>query len=103
MVPAGAEETKAQSPKILRVGVTQEVDSRNPFISITRTGTDIGRANFDFLTAYSQQDFSVVPGLADSWTTSDDKLTWTFKIHKGVKWSDGKPLTAKDPAFTFQK
>lgn len=100
---AGAEEAKAQSPKILRVGVTQEVDSLNPFISITRTGTDIGRANFDFLTAYSQQDFSTEPGLAESWSTSDDKLTWTFKIRKGVKWSDGQPLTAKDPAFTFQK
>lgn len=103
IAPAGAEETTAQSPKILRVGVTQEVDALNPFISITRTGTDIGRANFDFLTVYSQRDYSVQPSLAESWTTSDDKLTWTFKIRKGVKWSDGKPLTAKDPAFTFNK
>ena len=102
VLPAGAEEAKAQSPKILRVGVTQEIDSLNPFISITRTGTDIGRANFDFLTAYSQQDFSPVPGLAESWTTSKDKLTWTFKIRTGVKWSDGQPMTAKDIAFTFQ-
>lgn len=103
LVPAGAEEAKAQSPKVLRVGVTQEVDSLNPFISITRTGTDIGRANFDFLTAYSQQDFSVEEGLAESWETSPDKLTWTFKIRKGVKFSDGEPMTAKDAAFTFQK
>ena len=102
-LPAGAEEAGAQSPKILRVGVTQEVDSLNPFISITRTGTDILRANFDYLTVYSQKDYSVQPSLAESWTTSDDKLTWTFKIRKGVKWSDGQPLTAKDPAFTFNK
>ncbi|MFL6119091.1 ABC transporter substrate-binding protein [Actinophytocola sp.] len=101
--PAGAEAAGAQSPKILRIGVTQEVDSLNPFISITRTGTDILRANFDYLTVYSQQDYSVEPSLAESWTTSDDKLTWTFKIRKGVKWSDGQPLTAKDPAFTFNK
>jgi peptide/nickel transport system substrate-binding protein len=102
MMPAHAE-TGGQDSKILRIGVTQEVDSLNPFISITRTGTDILRANFDYLTVYSQKDYSVQPSLAESWTTSDDKLTWTFKIRKGVKWSDGKPLTAKDPAFTFNK
>jgi peptide/nickel transport system substrate-binding protein len=102
MMPAHAE-TSGQDSKILRIGVTQEVDSLNPFISITRTGTDILRANFDYLTVYSQKDYSVQPSLAESWTTSDDKLTWTFKIRKGVKWSDGKPLTAKDPAFTFNK
>lgn len=103
MNTAAAEATSGQSSKILRVGVTQEVDSLNPFISITRTGTDILRANFDYLTVYSQQDYSVEPSLAESWTTSADKLTWTFKMRKGVKWSDGQPLTAKDPAFTFNK
>lgn len=102
MVPASAA-ASGQATKILRVGVTQEIDSLNPFISITRTGTDILRANFDYLTVYSQQDYSVEPSLAESWTTSDDKLTWTFKIREGVKWSDGKPLTAKDPAFTFNR
>ena len=102
MIPAGAE-TSSQGTKILRIGVTQEVDSLNPFISITRTGTDILRANFEYLTVYSQADYSVQPSLAEEWTTSDDKLTWTFKIRKGVKWSDGEPVTAKDPAFTFNK
>ncbi len=41
------------------------------------------------------------PYLATSWTTSDDKLTWTFKIKDGLKWSDGQPLTAKDAAWTL--
>ncbi len=33
-------------------------------------------------------------GIAESWETSDDKLTWTFKL-RGAKWSDGKPVTAE--------
>jgi peptide/nickel transport system substrate-binding protein len=106
MVPisaAAAETTSSQDSKILRVGVTQEVDSLNPFISITRTGTDILRANFDYLTVYSQQDYSAEPSLAEKWSTSDDKLTWTFTLRKDVKWSDGQPVTAKDAAFTFNK
>jgi peptide/nickel transport system substrate-binding protein len=107
-VPAGAAttpaaESVAAQPKILKIGVTQEIDSLNPFISITRTGTDILRTQFDYLTVYSQKDQTPQPALAESWDTSDDKLTWTFHIRKGVKWSDGEPVTAKDPAFTFNK
>ncbi len=34
-------------------------------------------------------------GIAESWETSDDKLTWTFKL-RDAKWSDGKAITAKD-------
>jgi len=108
-VPAGAEPmpaaqaADAQESKLLRVGVTQEIDSLNPFISITRTGTDILRTAFDYLTVYSQKDQSPIPSLAESWETSDDKLTWTFHMRDGLKWSDGEPITAKDPAFTYQK
>ncbi len=107
--PAGASTAPAaqaaggQQSKILKVGVTQEIDSLNPFISITRTGTDILRTAFDYLTVYSQQDQKPVKSLAESWETSEDKLTWTFHMREGVKWSDGQPLTAKDPAFTFNK
>ena len=41
------------------------------------------------------------PEIADSWAASDDGLTWTFKIHPGMTWQDGEPLTASDVAFTF--
>ncbi|MEZ5938281.1 MAG: peptide ABC transporter substrate-binding protein [Hyphomonadaceae bacterium] len=43
-----------------------------------------------------------VPGVADSWTVSDDGLVWTFKL-KPWKWSDGTPLTAKDFEYSFQR
>ncbi len=102
--PAGAAEAASgQAGKILRVGVTQEVDSLNPFISITRTGTDILRAQFEFLTTYSQGSMTPEGALVEKWETSDDKLTWTFHFRKNVKWSDGKQVTAKDAAWTFQK
>jgi peptide/nickel transport system substrate-binding protein len=35
------------------------------------------------------------PWLAQSWSVADDKLTWTFKIRDGVKFSNGNPLTAE--------
>ncbi len=40
------------------------------------------------------------PSLAESWEHSDDGLTWTFHLRKGLRWSDGEPLTADDVIFT---
>jgi peptide/nickel transport system substrate-binding protein len=56
--------------------------------------------NYDMLTGYAP-DGSVRPEIADSWETSVDGLTWTFKIHPGMKWQDGQPVTANDVAFTY--
>ncbi|HXR46940.1 MAG TPA: ABC transporter substrate-binding protein [Candidatus Limnocylindrales bacterium] len=54
-----------------------------------------GLLNFDVPTQ------SVKPGLAESWTNSPDGKTWTFKLRKNLRWSDGAPLTADDVAFTW--
>ncbi len=40
--------------------------------------------------------------LAKSWKTSADGRTWTFTLRDGVTWQDGRPLTARDVAFTFE-
>ncbi len=44
-----------------------------------------------------------VPGQAESWTVSDDKLVYTFKLRDGIKWTDGTPVTAGDFVFAFQR
>jgi peptide/nickel transport system substrate-binding protein len=46
---------------------------------------------------------TIQPELAESWTLSDDKLTWTFKLHQGVKFHDGQELTSADVKFTFDR
>ena len=53
------------------------------------------------LTDKAAKDFSTIPGLAESWKGSKDKLTWTYKLRDGLKWSDGKPLTSEDIAWTI--
>jgi microcin C transport system substrate-binding protein len=41
------------------------------------------------------------PGLAEGWTISTDKRTFTFRIDPAARWSDGRPVTAQDVRFTF--
>jgi microcin C transport system substrate-binding protein len=41
------------------------------------------------------------PLIAESWTVSDDKKEFTFKIDPRAKWSDGQPITAADVKFTY--
>src|SRR5262249_29973226 len=52
-------------------------------------------------------DIEKVPGLAESWQTSPDGRTWTFKIRQGVKWQNlapvnGRELVADDVVWTFR-
>jgi len=43
-----------------------------------------------------------VPALAKSWEISEDKLSYTFHLREGVRWSDGEPFDADDVVFTFE-
>lgn len=44
----------------------------------------------------------IVGDLAESWTSSDDQMTWTFTLRDGVTFSNGEPFTADDAAAAFE-
>jgi peptide/nickel transport system substrate-binding protein len=62
---------------------------------------DIGRFMFWGLLNFDVPAQEVKPALAESWTNSPDGKTWTFKLRKNLRWSDGQPLTADDVVFTW--
>ncbi|MFI5327780.1 MAG: ABC transporter substrate-binding protein, partial [Candidatus Rokuibacteriota bacterium] len=45
----------------------------------------------------------IIGDLATEWKISPDGLTYTFKIHAGIKFHDGSPLTAADVKATYDK
>ena len=57
---------------------------------------------FEGLTAHDAQG-NIVPGAAESWTTSPDGLAWTFKLRRDGRWSDGRPVTADDFVFAIRR
>src|SRR3954449_1228186 len=85
------------------IGMTNEVDSFNPFNGIEAESYEAWALMYDYMISYSDKDMSPQPSLATSWDTSDDGLTWTFHIRDDVKWTDGEPLTAADVAYTLNR
>lgn len=55
------------------------------------------------LIAKDPQTSVYVPYLAESWTTSEDGLTWEFKLRQGVMFHDGTDFTAQDYVYTFER
>ena len=45
----------------------------------------------------------IIPGLAESWQVSADKLTWTFKLRQGVTFHDGTPFNADAVIYNFDR
>ncbi|HWR56234.1 MAG TPA: ABC transporter substrate-binding protein, partial [Negativicutes bacterium] len=55
---------------------------------------------FDSLLERDEQGY--IPWLAEKWDVSPDGKSYTFTLRTGVKWHDGKPLTAEDVKFSFE-
>lgn len=58
---------------------------------------------YDGLYRYVGNPPELVPWLAESYTVSDDGLTWTFKLKSGATFHDGSPLTADDVVYSSQR
>jgi peptide/nickel transport system substrate-binding protein len=84
---------------ILRIGYLSGIDSINPFVAFNATAYIVFTEIYPELVQYDAN-FKIEGDWAKSWTTSPDKLTWTFALKPGGKWSDGTPLTADDAAWT---
>jgi oligopeptide transport system substrate-binding protein len=55
------------------------------------------------LVSYDPATLAPAPGLAETWKISDDGLTYTFALRKGVKFSNGRDLTADDVVYSLNR
>ncbi|MCY3827050.1 MAG: ABC transporter substrate-binding protein [Candidatus Dadabacteria bacterium] len=99
----GFEYTIGKTGGVLTVATTSKPLTLNLAIANDTGSTGVLGYLFEGLTETSWLTDEVKPLLAESWTHSDDGLTWTFSLRKDVTWHDGTPFTAHDVEFTFNR
>jgi peptide/nickel transport system substrate-binding protein/oligopeptide transport system substrate-binding protein len=57
---------------------------------------------FDGLVQFDA-DLNVIPSIANAWSASYDGITWTFHLRKGVKFHNGREVTANDFVYSFTR
>jgi peptide/nickel transport system substrate-binding protein len=101
--PTPATTSTADAATTFTVGIQGDIDSLNPFSMISASAYELTALVYDSLTGNGPS-FEATPILAkDLPTVSDDGLTWTYTLRDGVTFSDGKPLTSADVAYTVNR
>ena len=74
----------------------------NPFNSKDNISTIMSEIMYDGLLTTHPITGKPIPKLAKSYSISDDGKEYLIKLRHGIKWSDGKPITADDVVFTWR-
>ncbi|MDE1474370.1 oligopeptide ABC transporter substrate-binding protein OppA [Xenorhabdus bovienii] len=98
VIPSGTQ--LADKQEITRNNFSEPV-SLDPHKSDSSSEFDILRDFFERMVAIDKKD-KIIPALAERWETNDNK-TWVFHLRKGIKWSDGSPITAHDVVFSWRR
>ena len=103
---AGAPQAFAATPADTLVeGLAfDDIITMDPGEAFELSAAEITANTYSKLVGLDINDTSKVKGeLADSWTVSDDGLTYTFKLKAGLKFASGNPITAEDVAYSFER
>ena len=99
---AGA--SRAEEPRVLRIPIDEEPDSFNVARVSDYYSAMVASQVIEGLTGIVVKDGREVaaPACAESWETSEDGLTWTFRLRE-MKWADGEPLRAADFVYGISR
>lgn len=92
---------QANEPSLIKVGFNSDIRSTEPGVNRDENSDAFVMHIVEGLVAY-REDASVGPLLAKDVTISDDGLTYTFTLRDGVKFQNGKTLTAEDVKSTWE-
>jgi peptide/nickel transport system substrate-binding protein len=83
-----------EAPKTLVYGTTEKVTDMDPASAYDFHTWEIFQNIYQGLLAYKPGTTELVPGLAESYTVNDKGDVYTFKLRKGLKFTDGTPFNA---------
>lgn len=100
--PAETTEPAAEGEqRVIVWNIGQEPKTWDPVHNTMDSGSGVVKQLFEGLTYFSED--GIQPGVAETWETSEDGLTWTFHLREDAKWSDGQPVTANDFAYSWRR
>lgn len=99
---AQGEAADSEYKDTLVYALNTDVQSLDPQIQNDTTSESVVKMLYNTLLKF-EDDGTVVGDLAESWSVSEDKLTWTFNLKQGVKFHNGKELTSADVKATFDR
>ena len=99
---AHGEAADSEYKDTLVFAMNTDVQSMDPQIQNDTTSEQVVKMLYNTLLKF-EDDGTVVGDLAESWSVSEDKLTWTFNLKQGVKFHNGKELTSADVKATFDR
>ena len=95
--------TEGIRTRTLLVGNSAEPANLDPHLAEAYTDQILLVALHEGLTVLDERTSRPLPGVAESWETSADGLTWTFRLRAGARWSNGDTVTAHDFVFSFRR
>ena len=101
-VMAGAGDAGAEN-LTLRMPFLADMQVPDPDIMYEGEGVQVMESSYEGLVRYKPASSEIVPGLAKSWTISDDLLTYTFTLEPNVKFHDGTIADADSWTKSFQR
>ncbi len=90
------------SGDLLRAAIGGEPDQLDPHRTSSYFSFEVLENVFDTLVE-PDENLEMQPALAESWTVSDDQLTWTFVLREGVTFHDGSDFTAEDVVYSYRR
>ena len=99
--PAPAPAPAAKEELVFRISNGAEPESLDPALIQGVPEHRIYETIFEGLVAIHPETALAIPGVAESWTISDDMTQYTFKLRKDAVWSDGVPITADDVVYSW--
>ena len=95
-----AQDTEKRKERILTVSGNGDFGFPSVY-TISPKGQGSMTLSYIFDTLMWKDESGLIPYLAEDYSVSEDGLTYTFQLRKGVSFTDGTPFTAEDVKFTF--
>ena len=92
----------AQAEKVLRASLNTELTVLDPIATTINATRVFAYLVWDQLVGIGQRG-RYHPQMLEGWQIGDDRLTYTFKLRDGLKWSDGTPVTAEDCVASIKR